>query len=234
MTAPAERGDRLHSPRTHHAHVVLERLRGAMESAISALPPGDGRSVLDVGCGNMPYRPLFEARGWRYVGADLPGSVHADVLLDARGNLRDGTGRHALACSSQVLEHVDDPRAYLRQLRDALEPGGTLLLSTHGAWPYHPDPRDLWRWTSEGLREEVERAGFRVERLDGVLGPTATGLQLVTSSVGQRLPGLAGKLWCGALQPLIALADRLDGSARRAEDAAVYVVRARVDAEALR
>jgi SAM-dependent methyltransferase len=222
-----DRGDRLHPPVTYHAYLMLVRLREAMERMIAGLPEGAGRTVLDVGCGNKPYRPLFEARGYRYVGADLPGSRDADVLLDAEGRLSGQEGRHALACSSQVLEHVDDPRAYLGQLRDALEPGGRVVLSTHGVWPYHPDPRDLWRWTSDGLREELARAGLVVETLEGILGPTATGVQLVATSVGWRLGGIAGKAWRAAFQPLIALADRLDGDERRRLDAAVYVVTAR-------
>ena len=26
-----------------------------------------------------------------------------------------------------------------------------MLASTHGVYPYHPNPEDLWRWTHDGL-----------------------------------------------------------------------------------
>jgi hypothetical protein len=29
--------------------------------------------------------------------------------------------------------------------------GGRVLLTTHGVYPFHPNPDDLWRWTHQGL-----------------------------------------------------------------------------------
>ena len=54
-----------------------------------------------------------------------------------------------------------------------LRKDGWLLLSTHGAWLYHPHPHDYRRWTAEGLRREVEAQGFRLARMQALVGPLA-------------------------------------------------------------
>jgi SAM-dependent methyltransferase len=46
---------------------------------------------------------------------------------------------------------VPDPAAAVRELHRVVRPGGRVLLSTHGVYPFHPNPDDLWRWTHQGL-----------------------------------------------------------------------------------
>ena len=120
------------------------------------LPPGE--TLVDYGCGNKPYADLFRSKFTHYMGADLPGNAHAELIVGAEGQLPVDDESVDCVFSSQVLEHVADPRIYLGEAHRILRPGGSLVLSTHGVWPYHPDPTDHWRWTIAGLQLELRRA----------------------------------------------------------------------------
>src|SRR5436305_15166518 len=108
----------------------------------------DGMRVLDVGCGDRPYDALFP--GAEIVGFDVPANPRADVhgTIDA---IPVPDGSFDVVLCLQVLEHVPDPAAAVRELRRVVKPGGRVLLSTHGVYPFHPNPDDLWRWTQQGL-----------------------------------------------------------------------------------
>ena len=108
-----------------------------------------GLEVLDVGCGDRPYEELLRGAS-RIVGFDVPGNVHADLHGSIDAIPVDDASFDVVLCL-QVLEHVPDPAAAVRELRRAVRPGGRVLLSTHGVYPYHPNPEDLWRWTHSGL-----------------------------------------------------------------------------------
>ncbi len=127
--------------------------------------------VLDYGCGTRPYEPWFAAAGAQYRGADID-SAH-EVRIRQDGTLECADAEYDVVASFQVLEHIWDLDAYLGEARRVLKPQGRLLLSTHGSWLYHPHPGDYRRWTAEGLRREVESRGFRLERIDPVIGPLA-------------------------------------------------------------
>jgi len=186
-----------------------------------------GRRVLDFGCGARPYEPWFTGAGARYLGADLDGAH--EIAIAADGSLQTGDASVDLVASFQVLEHVWDVGAYLREARRVLVPGGKLLLSTHGAWLYHPHPGDYRRWTSEGLRREVEAAGFALEAMRPVAGPLAW--TTVLRAVGlchflRRLP-LVGGVLAAASAALLGgkawLEDRLTPLAVVRDNACVYV-----------
>ncbi len=113
--------------------------------------------VLDVGCGIKPYYPLF-AHATEYVGVDVAGNDAADVVGTMEDIPLPDAGFEIVLCT-QVLEHADDPAKGIRELRRVTAPGGRVLASTHGVQAYHPNPRDLWRWTHEGLEILFQRNG---------------------------------------------------------------------------
>jgi SAM-dependent methyltransferase len=114
-----------------------------------------GLRVLDVGCGDRPYDALL-AGAAELVGFDRPGNPHADLHGSIDAIPVEDASFDVVLCL-QVLEHVSDPAAAVRELRRSVKTGGRVLLSTHGVYPFHPNPDDLWRWTHQGL-ERLFRA----------------------------------------------------------------------------
>jgi SAM-dependent methyltransferase len=221
-----DRGNRVAPKRSNRIYcslvILLDRLTYLVESDL--LPPGE--RLLDFGCGNKPYESLFRRKFATYVGADLEGNDDAEVLIDSDGRINAQDNTFDCVLSTQVLEHVTDPQLYLSEARRVLKPSGSLILSTHGIWPYHPDPIDLWRWTVDGLQAEIQRAGFEISNIQGVMGLETASLQLWQDSTFDRIPALIRRPYAWFFQTCIHLIERRR-KARLSEDAMIFVILAR-------
>ena len=198
-------------------------LNRSISRKIAALQLNQSACVLDYGCGDKPYRELLPS-GCRYLGADLPGNVHADLLINSEGKVAAADASCDFVLSKQVLEHVEDPATYLRECHRVLKPGGKLLLTTHGLMFYHPHPLDLWRWTAEGLKLSVQQAGMRVINVEGVMGLVPSAVWLAMFTVQCHLPWGLRHLFVVASHLLILLSDRLTSDAERLKNACIYAL----------
>jgi SAM-dependent methyltransferase len=188
-----------------------------------------GHRVLDFGCGSMPYKTLFERRGATYLGADFGDG--ADVAISPGGHLALESGSVDIVLSVQVLEHVRDLDTYFTEIARVLKPGGSLLLSTHGTWLYHPHPEDHRRWTRMGLFNEFESRDWRVTSCDAIVGPLAwtTMIRLAGYNFALRkLPLVGGIVGAGlaALMNIRAVLEEIvTPSSIRNDNACVYMAR---------
>jgi SAM-dependent methyltransferase len=213
--------------RSHRLAYIVRVLPERLEALSAELQLPAARSrVLDYGCADAPYRRFF-ASGTEYVGADLPGNPNATVDLNADGTVPLPDDHFDAVLSTQVLEHVNDPRVYLAECARVLKPGGRLLLSTHGIMVYHPDPDDYWRWTCAGLKRAVTDAGLEIVHFEGIMGLAATGLQLIHDSIFWRLPRRLMRPFSFVMQTLIAFADRFERRESRDMNALVFALVAR-------
>lgn len=167
--------------------------------------------VVDLGCGEKPYYPWFAPYAARYIGVDAYPGPYVDHVCPAEEVSLPTDTADALLCT-QVLEHVLDPGQVVREIHRLLKPGGLCLLTTHGTFPYHGQPRDYWRWTHEGLARAFETSapfsGVHVEATEGIASAIASLLVFYGASLGARYPwleplALAQRCVLGALAPRI-------------------------------
>ena len=118
----------------------------AVTPLMAQLPSGS--RVLDLGCGNGSFIATFRDRNWVLYGADFSPTgieqartIHKGVdffVADAADESLDEIWRNVhdpldLIISTEVIEHLYNPRTFLSNCYSLLAPGGVLVLST----PYH-------------------------------------------------------------------------------------------------
>ena len=135
----------------------LREVTSATVRSLRAHATGD---VLDVGCGEMPYRE-FAPEGTTWTGLDVEDNASADLHGSADHIPARDASFQTVLCT-QVLEHVPDPVAVLRETRRVLCPGGILILTAPQYWEAHEEPHDYYRYTVHGLRRLLEDSGFDV------------------------------------------------------------------------
>ena len=224
----SSRGDRLNPSRSNRIYWHLTCLRQAIEEVIDGfLTQGPKGCLVDYGCGNMPYRSLFSPWVGEYIGCDFPGNEAADRIITdpLRIPVDDGYADYVL--STQVLEHVADPEAYLGECHRILREDGYLILSTHGIWRYHPDPCDYWRWTSDGLRKAVVEAGFEIVQFRGIMSEAAIGLQLWQDELLRKMNPYTSRFFTFFMQHIIKRIDSRESPERRNASASVFILVAR-------
>ncbi|HXM59067.1 MAG TPA: class I SAM-dependent methyltransferase [Candidatus Dormibacteraeota bacterium] len=159
----------------------IERSIAAARSRVAVPSP----LVLDVGCGNRPYRDLFE--GCRYVGVDyFTEDTRPDAIMDAT-RLALAGDRFDIVFCTQVIEHVPDPADLVAETYRVLKPGGCLVLTGPFWWPHHEEPHDFQRFTRYGFANLLRRAGYEEFEITPEGGDWAQ----VFLAVNLRLPGRA-------------------------------------------
>ncbi len=137
-----------------------------------------GKAVVDIGCGRGDLLALVCERGGNrgfgfdpsYSGRAAEGAPYT-IQREYFGVEQATAIRPALVSCRHVLEHVEEPVAFLRGLRDALAasgdavlylevPSGEELLSALGLWDYLYE--HVSYFTARSLQAVLHAAGFEV------------------------------------------------------------------------
>lgn len=137
-----------------------------LKMALEKYATGEPVRVLDYGCGGSPYRFLFPNA--RFERADVVVFDGVDYAIRTDQSCDAPSAAYDIVLSTQAAEHVPDPETFFAEIFRLIKPGGRAIITTHGTSEDHGLPCDFQRWTAEGLRRDLERAGFTLVSMDRV------------------------------------------------------------------
>jgi SAM-dependent methyltransferase len=137
--------------------LLLSELARDVQAALRTYARG---TLLDVGCGERPYEHCG-APVSRWIGLDADTNSAADIHGFADSIPLPADAVDAILCT-QVLEHVPDADAALRELHRVLRPGGIAILTVPQYWPLHEEPYDFRRYTRIGFERLLQSHDFDV------------------------------------------------------------------------
>jgi ubiquinone/menaquinone biosynthesis C-methylase UbiE len=182
----------------------------------------EGSKVLDVGAGSAPYRSLFSHCIYQThdfaqledVQLRFGGYAPIDFVSDAT-SIPVPDACFDVALCTEVLEHVPDPIAVVRELGRIIAPGGRLLLTAPLGSGIHQEPYHFYGgYTPYWYQRFLDDAGFE----SVAVTPNAGSLRHVgqetirfvrmTRPFGFAAPWYVQMLWLPfwlALAPILAL-----------------------------
>ena len=143
----------------------------------------DGRTVLDVGCGEGYGTDMLATAAARVVGVDYDAAAVAHAARRyprprfVRGNLATlpvRTGAADVVVTLQVIEHVWNHREFVAECLRVLRPGGLLYVTTPNRLTFSPGldaPANLFHtkeFTAAELTALLSAGGLRVEQVHGL------------------------------------------------------------------
>ena len=142
---------------------MISAIERSVES-FAAMLPRDSQ-VLDVGCGLRPYEKFFSHA--TYIGIDVPVSGREasgklpDHEFDGTSIPLEAGSFDAIICT-EVLEHAVNPELLLTEMARVTKTGGYLLVTVPFIWGLHELPYDFRRYTIEGIKQAIEKAGYKI------------------------------------------------------------------------
>jgi SAM-dependent methyltransferase len=158
--------------------------------------------LLDLGCGNRPYKCHYPEGV--ALGADIVQSSTGcvDVVLESCGKLPFEDNYFQTILCTQVLQHVENAYHLLHEAHRVLRPGGKMILTCPFIWELHERPHDYLRFSEYWLTKNLCDTGFALELLERQGGDLATIGQLICLMLAVRqihmpkfLQKVYNKLW---------------------------------------
>lgn len=124
-----------------------------------------GGWILDLGCGEQPYRQYYVSCFDHIVAADFSVRNTAPMVCADAQALPFRNNAFDVILFSEIIEHVSNPAAAIAELRRVLRLGGLLVITWPFAYSMHELPTDYARFTEFGMDQLLQSNGFKYETL---------------------------------------------------------------------
>lgn len=126
-------------------------------------------NVLDIGCGDKPYKHLLynSSKYFSMEYSDI--SQKPDLFGDVNRLPFKNTAFDAILFN-EVIEHIPNPTKGIEEIYRVLKKDGKLFLTAPMYWRLHYSPQDYFRFTNHGLTYILENNNFHIleiERMGG-------------------------------------------------------------------
>lgn len=143
-------------------------------------------SLLDVGCGKMPYKNYILAQSdvTDYVGLDIEQALVYDAEISPDYTWDGVTmpfedDRFDCVIATEVLEHCPEPEVVLNEVFRVLKPQGVLFFTVPFLWNLHEVPHDEYRYTPFSLQRHLCNSGFETIEIKATGGWHAAMAQML-------------------------------------------------------
>ncbi len=155
--------------------------------------------LIDVGCGDMPFRAFLLKQVDAYDSLDLyPRAPDVTFVGDVQNMSFCADNSFDTVICLEVLEHVRDAFKAVQEMHRILRADGMLILSVPHISRLHDEPNDYYRFTQYGLLHILESAGFQVlslQKRGGLFSFLGHQLSTVCLGVVWNVPLLKDMVW---------------------------------------
>ena len=157
------------------ARNMMLRKKAKLVRTVTGLEKG---IILDIGSGTGYFASEMKKAEWDAKGIEINEKAREFSISTFGLEVSDPSQIHKLGPGSfdcitlwHVLEHFDDPNAYMTEVRRLLKPGGICIIALPNSnsydalhygryWAAWDVPRHLWHFTPSTFRRFAENAGF--------------------------------------------------------------------------
>ena len=179
-----------------HNWLIFAIINPILEKRLSRYAYG---TLLDIGCGEKPYKEMASRYVQEHIGVDHEDTFHDKSNIDLSGTAYEiPVEDNSVDCvlCTYVLEHLEEPSRAIAEAFRVLKPGCNAIYTVPLFWHLHESPRDFYRFTKYGLQYLFKKNGFEVIEITAVSGFIANYCQeLVYFIYRYRRGGKYSPLW---------------------------------------